>query len=101
MPSAGLDVRTALEAKLMMRPPPALIMCGSRNFAQRNEPLRLDSMTMSQSATDSSWVTRPSGSLSDALIVFLVAAAVMFLAFVLVVVGHGRASGGSDRDDVD
>jgi hypothetical protein len=25
----------------------------------------------------------------------------MFLAFVLVVVGHGRASSGSDHDDVD
>ena len=33
------------------------------------------------------------------LVVFLVATAVMFLAFVLVVVGHGRASGGSDQDD--
>jgi hypothetical protein len=32
--------------------------------------------------------------LSDGLIVFLVATAVMFRAFVLVVVGHGRASGG-------
>ena len=35
------------------------------------------------------------------LIVFLVASAVLFLAFVLVVVGHGRASSGSDHDDVD
>jgi hypothetical protein len=33
------------------------------------------------------------------LVIFLVATAVMFLAFVLVVVGHGRASGRSDRDD--
>jgi hypothetical protein len=36
------------------------------------------------------------------LVVFLVATAVMFLAFVLSVVGHGRGPGGSDsEDDVD
>ncbi|PYM74134.1 MAG: hypothetical protein DME10_07460 [Candidatus Rokuibacteriota bacterium] len=33
------------------------------------------------------------------LAVFLVATAVMFLAFVLSVVGHGRASGDSDPDE--
>jgi len=35
------------------------------------------------------------------LVVFLVATAVMFLAFVLSVVGHGRASGRSDHEDDD
>jgi hypothetical protein len=40
--------------------------------------------------------------LSDGLVVFLVAPAAIFIAFVLAVVGHGRASGGSDQnDDVD
>jgi len=35
------------------------------------------------------------------LVVFLVATAVMVLGFVFAVVGHGRDSGGGDREDDD